>query len=139
MPCTAFEERLIAYDELGPDERKAVNAHLSHCQDCGSFLSALADLDSSLSATLSKAAVSAGFSTSVMQKLRRPAFQRPSVVPEVLDAIGWAGVVAILLWLIAFFVPDSEFTVPLASAIGTAVLIAGFWVAYRCYGDLRRC
>ena len=140
MPCREFEERLLVYDELDADQRESVSAHLIQCQDCQSFLSALSAVDTALHAAFAHTAVSADFSNSVTQKLlSQTARYRPSLIPEMLDAIGWAAVIAILLWLTAFFVPGAEFTTPLAAAMGTALLIGGFYVAYRCYGDLRRC
>ncbi len=140
MACREFEERLLVYDELGLDERQGIGGHLVQCEDCQSFLSALSDVDTSLQAAFAHSTVSADFSKSVARKLLgQPARRRPSLIPEMLDAIGWAAVIAILLWLTAFFVPGAEFTTPLAAAMGTALLIGGFYVAYRCYGDLRRC
>ena len=60
------------------------------------------------------------------------------VPTELLDATGWAAIVAIVLWLAMFFVPGLDFSIPAAITIGTMLLMLGFWVAYRCYGDLRR-
>ena len=140
MACREFEERLLVYDELGSDERQGVSGHLVQCEDCRSFLSALSEVDRALQATFAHSRVLADFSKSVAQKLLSQTARRgPSLIPEVLDAIGWAAVIAMLLWLTAFFVPGAEFTTPLAAAIGMALLTGGFYVAYRCYGDLRRC
>lgn len=140
MPCQEFEDRLAMYDELGSDERETIGTHVAQCTDCRDFLSAVAEVDNALQAAFAESTVSADFSKQVAQKLLDQAtLQGPSWIPEMLDAIGWAAVIAILLWLTAFFVPGAEFTTPLAAAMGTVVVIGGFFVAYRCYGDLRRC
>ena len=140
MACREFEERLLVYDELGSDERQGVSGHLVQCEDCRSFLSALFEVDTALQAAFAQSTVPADFSESVAKKLLgQPERRGPSLIPEVLDAIGWAAVIAMLLWLTAFFVPGAEFTTPLAAVIGMALLTGGFYVAYRCYSDLRRC
>ena len=140
MACREFEERLLVYDELGLDGRQGVSTHLVQCEDCRTFLSALSDVDTALQAAFAHSTVSADFSKSVARKLLgQPARRRPSLIPEMLDAIGWASVIAILQWLTAFFVPGAEFATSLAAAIGMALLTGGFYVAYRCFGDLRWC
>ncbi|MDQ6759334.1 MAG: zf-HC2 domain-containing protein [Acidobacteriota bacterium] len=140
MPCEAFEDRLIDYSELGSADVQAVNTHLEHCSECRSFLSALAGIDAALTAAFADHTVSPEFSKRVTHTvLSHPALHRPSLVPEMLDAIGWAAVISILLWLTAFFVPGVEFSTPLAVTIGLLALMGGFAVAYRCYDDLRRC
>jgi anti-sigma factor RsiW len=139
MPCPDFEERLLEYDELTAGGQDAVDAHLAGCGDCRAFFSVLHDMDTALTAAFADRHVSPVFADRVSQKLRAQAPpRRPSMIPEVLDATGWAGVVAIVLWLATFFVPGLDFSIPVALTIGTMLLIAGFWVAYRCYGDLRR-
>ena len=135
MACHEFEERLLVYDELASDQRRNISAHLIHCEDCRSFLLALSEVDTALQAAFADTTVSADFSEAVVHKLvGSPMRRRPSLIPELLDAIGWGAVIAILLWLTAFFVPGAEFTTPLAIAMGTALLIAGFYIAYRCSG-----
>lgn len=135
MHCPDFEDRLLAYDELTSSERSAVDAHLAGCGDCSLFFSALAEMDTALTSTFAGRHVSPVFA----QKLRaHVSLPRPSIVPELLDATGWAAIVAIMLWLAMFFVPGLDFSIPAAMTIGTMLLMAGFWVAYRCYGDLRR-
>jgi anti-sigma factor RsiW len=139
MICPEFEERLLMYDELSAGQRAPVDTHLAECAHCRSFLSALTEVDTALASAFADRQVSPIFADRVLQETRtQRALRRPSIVPEFLDAAGWASIVAILLWLGAFFAPGLEFSLPVAMAIGTMLLMAGFGVAYRCYGDLRR-
>ena len=139
MICPEFEERLLEYDGLSAGQRTPVDAHLAECANCRSSFAALNEVDTTLASAFSNRHVSPGFMDGVLRKLHtQPAGRRPSIVPEILDAAGWAGIIAIVLWLGTFFVPDLEFSIPVAMTIGTILLMAGFGVAYRCYGNLRR-
>ena len=48
--CAAFEDRLIDYRDLSPDERAAVDAHLSGCGSCREYLTLLQEIDATLTA-----------------------------------------------------------------------------------------
>lgn len=138
MLCTEFQERLLEYDGLAAGERVTVDEHLAGCADCTAFYAVIHEIDTALTAAFADRRVSSIFTSRVSQELRVHRVPRPSMVPEILDATGWAGIVGIMLWLATFFVPGLEFSIPLAIMIGTILLIAGFWVAFRCYADLRR-
>jgi anti-sigma factor RsiW len=47
--CTAFEDRLIDYDELLSEERADVDTHLQGCPSCREYLSVLREIDAALS------------------------------------------------------------------------------------------
>lgn len=139
MPCPEFEDRVLDYDQLAAGERAIVDAHVARCGDCHAFFSVLRELDDAFTDTFAGRRVSTVFADRIAQKLHRePALRPPSLVPEILDGTGWAAVFAILLWLAMFFVPELDFSIPLALTIGTIVLTASFGVAFRCYGALRR-
>jgi anti-sigma factor RsiW len=137
--CPEFEERLLCHDELASIERVAVDQHVAHCEECRSFLSALDQVDTALTAALSTRGASPAFVRTVWQDLARQArMRRPSMIPEMLDGLGWASIIAVLLGLAAFFVPGLDFSNTLAIVIGTMLLTGGLWIGGRCYGDLGR-
>src|SRR5947209_7460068 len=106
MPCAPFEDQLVDYTELAPAERCAVDAHLAGCADCREYLERLVQLETGLSGLYSGAQVSPAFRHDVLSIL-----ERPSLLPEVLDFIGWAGIIAALVCLASLlphFQPDSR-------------------------------
>jgi anti-sigma factor RsiW len=46
--CAAFEDRLIDYRELPPDERVEVDEHVSRCASCREYLTLLEEIDTTL-------------------------------------------------------------------------------------------
>lgn len=92
MQCEEFEERLLGYDELSAAQRIAVDAHAAVCAGCREFLEAAAQVDESLAAIYSGIEPRRGLAlTAVLAK--------PSALPEVLDFVGWAAVVAAIVIL----------------------------------------
>jgi hypothetical protein len=91
MPCPEFEDRLMDYAELAGDARSRVDAHVSACADCREFLEALSTVDAGLTAQLrGSPPVSAAFASAVRQRVRlETRLARPSLVPELLDLVGW--------------------------------------------------
>ena len=92
MQCEEFEDRLLDYDALSAAQRIAVDAHASVCAGCREFLEAAAQVDESLAALYSG-----------IEPRRRLALTalltKPSALPEVLDFLGWAAVVAAIVIL----------------------------------------
>src|SRR5437763_2704437 len=118
MNCPEFQEKILAYDELSPEERYPVDSHVSACVDCRMFFSALIDVDIALTAAFANRLVSKTFSDQLLGKTRTQSRSRqPSMVPEILDAAGWAAIVAAILWLGLSLAPGLEFTMPVAMAI----------------------
>ncbi len=124
MPCAPFEDLLVDYTELAPAERCAVDAHLAGCADCREYLKTVAHLEAELSGLYSGAQVSPAFRHDVLSIL-----ERPSLLPEVLDFIGWAGIIAALVCLaplLPHFQPGLR-SVALVCAAGA--IIAAIWAA----------
>ena len=93
--CAEYETRILEYDELGDHERVLVDAHVAGCDGCRAFLSALTEVDLTLSQEVRARALAA----------RPPA--RPPVWPLVLDFAGWASLIAALL-VVAIVVAPAE-------------------------------
>ena len=92
MACAEFEERLLEYAELKNGERARVEAHTAYCSTCREFLEALRTVDSQLTAQLAGLEVTPAFAPAVRRRVRYEGFAaRPSVVPELLDFVGWGG------------------------------------------------
>ena len=95
MACPEFEDLL----RDGGD-------HAAHCEECRALLEALADVDATLDGAL--AGISAPPSLAAAVRARRThefPVRRPSVLPEVLDFIGWAAVLALAAVLVPRFLP----------------------------------
>jgi anti-sigma factor RsiW len=85
-PCESFEDRLLAYSELEPAARAAVDTHASVCASCREFLDALGQVDQVL------AGMFEGIAPRPLPL--NTLVRRPSALPEILDFVGWAAVVA---------------------------------------------
>jgi hypothetical protein len=124
MPCASFEDLLLDYRELEPAERCAVDAHLAGCADCRECLDTLAHLETGLYDLCAGAQVSSAFRNDVLSTL-----ERPSLLPEVLDFIGWAGIIAALVCLaplLRHFQPDLK---SVALVCGAAAIFTAVWAA----------
>jgi|SRR5713101_2739724 len=101
MPCAEFEERLLDYANLRVEERLPVEAHLKACAECRAFLEALSSVDVALARGLGGLEVSPGFRRVALERAwREVPLRKPSFVPEILDFVGWAAVVAIVMDLL---------------------------------------
>jgi anti-sigma factor RsiW len=139
MACAEFEDRLLEYAVLPEAERRSVDAHVAGCAGCREFLDALASVDRELTAHFSGREVSANFNQAVTARVRREtAHRRPSLVPEVLDFVGWGAIVTLIALFIYWLTPQ------MAAASGNAIwisasvfLMAGILVALRSFADLK--
>jgi len=149
MACAEFEDLLLDYAGLSDAERTRADGHIADCAACKEFLEALHAVDTNLTAQYSHRVLDANFDHALKQRIRReiPA-PRPSMVPELLDFIGWAGILA-LVALIAMWV-GPLIHLPAANATQTAArwsagilmacaafVMTGFWVALRSFADLK--
>ena len=101
MPCAQFEDLLLDYEQLDPQQRRSIDAHVAACADCRAFLDSLADLDAACSDRFAQFRAPAGFREVVLRRIDREVpLRRPSYVPEVLYFVGWAAVVAIAVGLL---------------------------------------
>src|SRR5882724_6205968 len=100
MPCDSFEDRLLDYSELSAAEREPVDAHVAGCADCREYLDAAERLDARLADLYAGVRVSPGFQAAVLSRKKAEVFlARPSLLPEVLDFVGWAGGIAAVVCL----------------------------------------
>lgn len=130
MPCGEFEDRLLDYASLPDREREAIDAHLAGCSACRMYFETLERVDSDLNRAFASIEAPAEWAETVLRRTRTP---EPSVVPELLDGIGWLGVLA-LLGCLAFFVPGVNI-VWAASAI-SVFLGAVIWISIRSHAEL---
>jgi hypothetical protein len=120
-----------------------VDAHAAQCASCREFLEALRTVDSQLTAQLAGLEVTPAFAPAVRQRVRREsADTRPSLVPELLDFVGWGAVVALLAllaWWLAPLSPVSNIKVSFNAmyAAAGAFLLAAFLFGIRSFGDLK--
>lgn len=144
MACAEFEERLLEYAELANGEQALVDAHAAHCSHCREFFEALHTVDSQLTAQLGGREVTAGFATAVRRRVRYEGSAAPSLVPELLDFVGWGAIVALLgmlAWRLVPFVHISNtrlagsFNAPYAAA--GVFLIAAFLIGIRSFAVLK--
>lgn len=145
MACAEFEERLLEYAELANGEKARVDAHAADCPSCHEFLEALRTVDSQLTAQLAGLELTPAFAPAVRRRVRyEGAVARPSLVPELLDFVGWGAIVALiglLAWWLAPLVHVSNTKLALsfnASYAAAAVfLLAAVLVGIRSFADLK--
>jgi hypothetical protein len=145
MVCAEFEERLLEYAGLANGERACVDAHAAQCSSCREFLESLHMVDSQLTAQLAGVEVTPAFAPAVRRRVRRETVAaRPSLVPELLDLVGWGAIVALLgllgLWLApVVHLPSIEMTVSFNASyvVSGAFLLAAFLFGIRSFGDLK--
>jgi len=94
--------------ELAAGDATAI-AHAARCEECHALLEALAEVDATLDAAF--AGISAPLGVAARARAiahRQMPLRRPSVLPEVLDFIGWAAVLTLAAVLIPKFLPDIQ-------------------------------
>ena len=92
--------------ELAAGDATAI-AHAARCEECHALLEALAEVDATLDAAF--AGISAPLGVAARARaIREMPLRRPSVLPEVLDFIGWAAVLTLAAVLIPKFLPDIQ-------------------------------
>jgi anti-sigma factor RsiW len=109
MPCTEFEDLLTGYAELTPDERQRADAHLRACPACRCWFEALAEVDAALASEFECVHAPAALAAAIQRQIARPLPARVSALPEILDFVGWLGVVG-AAGLLAYFTIPSSFT-----------------------------
>jgi anti-sigma factor RsiW len=145
MACAEFEERLLEYAELANGERACVDAHTARCSSCLEFLEALRTVDFQLAAQLAGLEVTPAFAPAVRRRVRHEgAAARPSLVPELLDFVGWGAIVTLVglvAWWLMPLVHVSSTRLPIsfdASYVaGGAFLAAAFLFGIRSFADLK--
>ena len=136
MPCASFEDLLLEYRELSADERKAVDAHLAGCANCRQYLETAAELDAALAETYSGAQTAPAFREAVLSGIRAEThLPKPSALPEVLDFIGWAGVIAAMVCLTPLLPPFRPEFRTIAVVSAAIAVVAAIWAGMRLYAD----
>jgi hypothetical protein len=94
MACPEFEELV----------REGVGGHAARCEECRALLDALADVDATFEAAFAGVSAPPGMAAAVRARVAlTPPFRRPSPLPEILDMIGWAAVLALATVLLPRF------------------------------------
>ena len=145
MACAEFEDRLLEYAELTNGERSRVEAHAAQCSSCREFLEALRTVDSQLTAQLAGFELAPAFAPMVRLRVRHESpTARPSVVPELLDFVGWGAIVALLgllAWWLAPLVHVSNtklaFSLDATYAAAGTFLLAALLFGIRSFADLK--
>jgi hypothetical protein len=142
MACVEVETLLLEYAELAGSARVLVDAHVAQCLDCREFLDALRTVDSQLTAEYTGLPVPSSFAPAVRQRVQTaspPA--RPSLVPELLDFVGWEAItvlVGLLAWWLIPVLPAGKIDFSLDPWFGAgAFLLAALLVGVRSFADLR--
>jgi anti-sigma factor RsiW len=149
MACAEFEDLLLDYADLSSAERVRADGHVAGCTACREFLAALQAVDTNLMAQYSHRVLDANFDHALKRRIQQeiPA-ARPSLVPELLDFIGWAGILALValiaLWISPLIHLPAADATQTAARWSTGILVAcaafvmtGFWVALRSFADLK--
>jgi hypothetical protein len=85
MACPNFEDLLNG----------KCGDHVLNCKDCRALMEACAEVDSVFDAAFSGIAAPSGVTAAVRSRIDGASMQRrPSPIPEFLDLIGWAAVLA---------------------------------------------
>jgi hypothetical protein len=96
MSCPDFEVLL----------REGRGGHAAECERCGALLDAVADVDAGLEAAWSGVSAPPSLAASVRLRIAaEEARRRPSLVPEVLDFIGWAAILALVAVVAQRYLP----------------------------------
>jgi hypothetical protein len=96
MACPEFEDLV----------RQGPGGHAAHCEACHALLDALADVDATFDAAFAGVSAPPGLAAAVRARAARELpLRRPSMLPEILDFIGWAAVLALAAVLLPRFLP----------------------------------
>jgi hypothetical protein len=96
MACPEFEDLV----------RGGAGGHAARCEDCRALLEALADVDATFEAAFAGVSAPPGMAAAVRARVARELpLRRPSPLPEILDFIGWAAVLALAAVLLPRFLP----------------------------------
>jgi hypothetical protein len=96
MACPDFEDLV----------RGGAGDHAAHCEACRALLDALADVDATFDAAFAGISAPPSLAAEVRARVAREfPLRRPSLLPEVLDFIGWAAVFALAAILLPRFLP----------------------------------
>jgi hypothetical protein len=134
MPCGSYEDRLLDYDELSAGERELIDAHVAACIGCREYLEVLTGIDAQLTQVYGGARIGT--------EIR---LHKPSFIPEVLDFLGWASVIAFVVCAALLFVPVWAFSEAAATMVTPTLIVAtviavsaAAWIGLRSRAELGR-
>jgi anti-sigma factor RsiW len=105
--CSDCEDFLVDYVELSQQDRDKVDRHVSECESCRELLIVLSEINTRLTSEYSSVALHSGFRNDVRERIVEHApLEKPSLIPEILDAIGWTSLAAIALALVWVVLPS---------------------------------
>ncbi len=105
MACGEFEDRLIARDELDPAERARLDVHIAHCAACRESLESLAELDAALVSRYWDVQAPPSLRAAVNCRISRTQPIRISLLPCLLDWLGWSAMLAAGALVVHFYLP----------------------------------
>ncbi|MGA2261150.1 MAG: hypothetical protein ABSH28_06930 [Acidobacteriota bacterium] len=86
----------MACPELEDLLSEGSGGHAAHCEECRALLEALAHVDATFDAAFAHISAPPGLAAAVQARVAQTLPEcDPSLVPEVLDLIGWAAVLAV--------------------------------------------
>ena len=99
----------MACPELEDLVREGPSGHAARCEECRALLDALADVDAAFEAAFQGISAPPGLAAAARASIARhiPP-RRPSLLPEILDFIGWAAVLALAAVLFPRVLPFFE-------------------------------
>jgi hypothetical protein len=140
MGCADFEERLIDYKDLPLGARREVDRHLAVCADCQKFWEFQQQLDGELTKRYSSPAAPGELQSRIRSRISAEMhLPRVSFLPEVLDFVGGAALVAIaarFTWMLISVQAISLFS-QLPVMAGSLAVAGAAWVGARAYADLK--
>ena len=96
----------MACPDLETLVREGPAGHAAHCEDCAALLEAFSEIDAGLDAAFTGIAAPPALAASVRLRIAaEEARRKPSLLPEILDFVGWAAVLALAAVLVERFLP----------------------------------
>jgi hypothetical protein len=118
MACAEFQDRLIDYEDASPRERTELDVHLARCADCRSYWNTLEQLDGALALRYSVPPAPHVLEDRIRTRIAAEArLPRVSFLPEVLDFIGGASLLAIACGLAWLLVPEQVIAILRAAGL----------------------
>jgi len=147
MSCESFKDLLLNYADLPTRERDAVDLHVNQCAGCRRYSDALSQLDAALTEQFSGVQPSELFQSRLhaVTTSRSPQspLNAPSILPELLDLIGVAGVVLVLALVAWKMVPMPQIAelVPIVGIVLPAcaglAMLGVAWLGARVYSEFK--
>ena len=104
-PCPEYESKSSITPNWREPARASVDAHVASCAGCTRFLSALTEVDTTLTQAFQTGSeLSPAVTERILRQAQRPPV-KPTVWPAVFDAIGWTSLIAVLFAFVFLIAP----------------------------------